>query len=114
METVFIGVTETLLFCQFSILLFASRHVCVCARACTASLFRWKEISQNSILVGISPGPEVHVRLVCFMAFAREVVRRLKHPVSVWQALQDPESSRGHGNLPLPLLYTEGSSYSVQ
>lgn len=33
METVFIGVTETLLFCQFSILLFASRHVCARARA---------------------------------------------------------------------------------
>lgn len=39
METVFIRVTETLLFCQFSILLFASRHVCVRARARVQPVF---------------------------------------------------------------------------
>lgn len=113
METVFIGVTETLLFCQFSILLFASRRVCVRARVQPVFLDGRKYLKILFQLV-FPPDSEVHVRLVCFMAFAREMVRRLKHPVSVWQALQDPESSRGHGNLPLPLLYTEGSSYSVQ
>lgn len=89
METVFIRVTKTLLFCRFSVLLFVSRQVCVFLRVsgerddavCPSPVFSERGIYTKILFLlkfhpdSKSPHTASTIRLVCLMELAKELVK---------------------------------------